>query len=314
LTGISLPQVEQNPVFEVVAMSYPLLITPMRRAIFVAVALLFAASFAVAQSAASQDQSGTVGYSSSQAEPSASGLQLNEFSLPNESVLGTPASDGAGAGQYGNGGGYGGSGKHGLLHNWAFEAGGGFNAPQSNSVTYGGQFTVGAGLNFSKRIAGLIEYQFLDDKLPGYLISETGASGGFAHIWSFTFDPVIDLMPKATNDVYITGGGGFYRKVTSFTDPEETEYCDYYYGYCGVGTTNVVVGHFSSNQGGWNVGAGFQHRMGGTYGDGKTKLFIEARYLEVLTPAVKGITPNGLNETTVAADTKVIPVSVGLRF
>jgi hypothetical protein len=54
--------------------------------------------------------------------------------------------------------------------------------------------------------------------------------------------------------------------------------------------------------------------MGGMYGDSKTKLFVEARYLEVLTSPVKGITPNGLNETTVAADTKVIPVSVGLRF
>ena len=290
------------------------LTTPVRRASLIAVALFFTASFAVAQSAPSQDESGTIGFSSSQAGLSASGLQLNEFSLPNKSELGTPASDGSGAGQYGNGGGYGGGGKRGFLHNWAFEAGGGFNAPESNSITYGGQFTVGAGLNFSKRIAGLIEYQFLDDKLPGYLISEAGATGGYAHIWSFTFDPVIDLMPKATNDVYITGGGGFYRKVTSFTDPEETEYCDYYYGYCGIGTTNVVVGHFSSNQGGWNVGAGFQHRMGGMYGDSKTKLFVEARYLEVLTSPVKGITPNGLNETTVAADTKVIPVSVGLRF
>jgi len=294
-------------------MSFPRLITPIRRASLIVVALLFAAGFTVAQSAPSQDQSSATGYSSSQAELSASGLQLNEFSLPGFTDPATLASDGGG-GQYGNGGGYGGGGKHGLLHNWAVEAGGGFNAPQSNSVTYGGQFTVGAGLNFSKRIAGLIEYQFLDAKLPGYLISETGASGGYAHIWSFTFDPVIDLMPKATNDVYITGGGGFYRKVTSFTDPTETEYCDYYYGYCGIGTTNVVVGHFSSNQGGWNVGAGFQHRVGGAYGDGKTKLFVEARYLEVLTPAVNGVTPNGLGVTTVAANTKMIPVSVGIRF
>jgi hypothetical protein len=245
---------------------------------------------------------------------SASGLQLNEFSLSDVADPDTTASAEGGAGQYGNGGSYGGGEKHGLFHNWALELGGGFNAPQSNSVTYGAQFTVGAGLNFSKRIAGLIEYQFLDDKLPGHLISETGASGGYAHIWSLTFDPVIDLMPKATNDVYITGGGGFYRKVTSFTDPEQTEFCDYYYGYCGIGTTNVVVGHFSSNQGGWNVGAGFQHRMGGVYGDGKTKLFIEARYLEVMTPAVNGVTPNGLGVTTVAANTKMIPVSVGIRF
>ncbi len=61
--------------------------------------------------------------------------------------------------------------------------------------------------------------------------------------------------------MYVTGGGGFYRKVTSFTDVEPTEYCQFY--YCGVGYTPQVVGHFSSNQGGFNIGGGYQHRMGG---------------------------------------------------
>ena len=81
-----------------------------------------------------------------------------------------------------------------------------------------------------------------------------------------------------------------------------------------MGTVNQVVGHFSSNQGGFNIGGGYQHRMGGMYQDSKMKLFVEARYLDVLTPAVIGITPNGLGVTTVAAGTKVIPVSVGVRF
>jgi hypothetical protein len=158
----------------------------------------------------------------------------------------------------------------------------------------------------------LAEYQFLDDKIPGALIAEAGATGGHAHIWSVTLAPVIDLFPKATNDVYVTGGGGFYRKVTSFTDPEDEEYCEYY--GCGVVTENVVVGHFSSNQGGFNIGAGFQRRLGGIYGEGKNRLFAEVRYLDVLTPAVNGITPNGLGVTTVGAGTKVVPVSVGIRF
>ncbi len=51
---------------------------------------------------------------------------------------------------------------------------------------------------------------------------------------------------------------------------------------------NAVVGHFSSNQGGINFGAGFQHRLGGMYGDGNTKLFAEARYVDVFSPAVSG--------------------------
>jgi hypothetical protein len=196
--------------------------------------------------------------------------------------------------------------------NLAFEVGGGFNAPESDAITWGGNFTVGAGVHFNPHLAGLLEYQFIDDKLPGYLIAQTGASGGHAHIWSFTLDPVVDLFPKSTNDLYFTGGGGFYRKVTSFTDPEPSLYCDYFYG-CGYITTNQVVGHFSSNQGGWSIGGGYVHRMGGIYGTSKMKLFAEARYLKVLTPAVT-TEPNGLGTTTVPADTILVPVTFGIRW
>ncbi len=290
-------------------MSFPLRMPPLRRIGALAAALLFAAGVAEAQSNASpnisNDASSSASYSSSQ-----SGLtqtELAEFSLPEAPTPNASSSSpgGAGAGQYGSGGE-----KHGIPHSWTFEAGGGFNAPESNSITWGGQFTVGGGLKFNKYLSALIEYQFLDDKLPGYLIAEAGANGGYAHIWSFTIDPVVDLMPKATNDVYVTGGGGFYRKVTSFTDPEETEYCYY---FCEIGTVNAVVGHFSSNQGGINFGAGFQHRLGGMSGDGNMKLFAEARYVDVFSPAVVG-SANGLGVTSVAANTRVIPVSVGVRF
>ncbi|MGD0482770.1 MAG: hypothetical protein ABSA42_21550 [Terracidiphilus sp.] len=283
-------------------MSFPLRVPRLRHASFVTAAVLLAAAVASAQSTASNDASNASSYSSSQ-----SGLtQVAELALPEAPTSSASASSGGtGAGQYGNGGE-----KHGVLHSWAFEAGGGFNAPISNSVTYGGQFTVGAGLKFNKYLSTLIEYQYLDSKLPGNLIAEAGANGGYAHIWSFTIDPVIDLMPKATNDVYITGGGGFYRKVTSFTDPEETEYCYY---FCEVGEENEVVGHFSSNQGGINFGAGFQHRLGGMSGDGNMKLFVEARYVDVFSPAVVG-SANGLGVTSVAANTQIIPVSVGVRF
>lgn len=199
-----------------------------------------------------------------------------------------------------------------MVSKYALEFGGGFNAPtDKNYITWGGNFTVGGGVNFNKRFALLAEYQFIDDKLPGKLIAETGANGGHAHIWSLTLDPVISLFPKSSNDLYVTGGGGFYRKVTSFTNPGYAQYCTYF--YCGITVVNQVVGHFSSNQGGWNIGGGYQHRMGGMYGDSKMKLFAEVRYLDVLTPAVT-TQPNGLGTTTVGADTKLIPVTFGIRW
>ncbi|HUH62933.1 MAG TPA: hypothetical protein VLZ50_08050 [Terracidiphilus sp.] len=203
----------------------------------------------------------------------------------------------------------------GLKSHLAFEGGFGANAPagggQKNYITWGYNLTVGGGYQFNNHLSALLEYQFIRDKLPGKLIAETGAQGGNAHIWSFTIDPVFDLVPKASNDLYVTGGGGFYRKVTNFTDPEPSEFCTYF--YCGVGYVNQTVGHFSSNQGGWSIGGGYIHRMGGMYGDSRMKLFAEVRYLDVLTPAVT-TEPNGLGKTAVAADTKLIPITLGVRW
>jgi len=298
--------------FEVVAMSFPFWHPSTRRILLFTAALLVAAGVANAQSATAQGSSNPPAYSSSQDGLSASGQQLTEYAaLPDSpNPVGSAAAEG-GAGQYGNGGGYGE--KKGLLHNLAFEASGGANAPAGDKsyITWGGQFTVGGGVNFNKRLAALVEYQFMDDKIPGAIIAEAGAEGGHAHIWSFTVDPVVDLFPKATNDAYITGGGGFYRKVTSFTDVEPTEYCEFY--YCGIGYAPAVVGHFSSNQGGFNIGGGYQHRVGGMYGDSSMRLFAEVRYEDIFTPAVT-TEPNGLGTTTVAAGTKVLPISLGIRW
>lgn len=291
-------------------MSFPHWMLLMRPVSFIAGAVLLAAVSAGAQSTPSSNPTGQFALG----ESSSSTFQFtNEDSITGATALRT-AADALGSG----GGGAGGGQDYGKNHDFggklAFEASAGANGPLGNSssyITWGGNFTAGGGLHFSRGFSLLAEYQFMDDKLPGNLIAETGASGGNAHIWSLTLDPVIDLFPKSTNSLYVTGGGGFYRKLTNFTDPEEAEYCEYY--YCGVTTENVVVGHFSSNQGGWNVGGGFTHKVGGLYGDGKMKLFAEVRYLDVMTPAVSS-TPNGLGTTTVAAGTKLLPISLGVRW
>jgi hypothetical protein len=291
-------------------MSSPLLISLMRRVCVLSGAAILAAVSAGAQSSQSHNPTDQISAdeSSSSAIPFVADSDPSGATALNAAAASLGSGKGSGGGQYDQGGG------HGLFSKLAFEAGGGANAPAGNSsnyITWGGNFTVGGGLHFSRGISLLAEYQFIDDKLPGNLIAETGANGGDAHIWSLTIDPVIDLLPKAKNSVYITGGGGFYRKVTNFTDPEEAEYCEYY--YCGIETENAVVGHFSSNQGGWNIGGGFTHRVGGVYDDSRMKLFAEVRYLDVLTPASQ-IAPNGLGTATVSSGTKLIPVTLGVRW
>jgi hypothetical protein len=285
-------------------------VSPLRRACFVSGLALLMTIAASAQSAP------TIGSNPQIASNESSSAAFQPGS--DDGASGVPALRDAAASLGSGGGAAGGQqdtgGHHGMFHSLAFEAGGGASGPvgsSTNYITWGGNFTGGAGVHFSKRFALLAEYQFIDDKLPGAIIAETGANGGNAHIWSLTLDPVIDLFPKSNNSVYITGGGGFYRKVTNFTDPEEAQYCEYY--YCGVTTENEVVGHFSSNQGGFSIGGGFTHRLGGVYNDGTMKLFAEVRYLDVLSPA-SAIAPNGLNTATVGAGTTLIPITVGLRW
>jgi hypothetical protein len=276
-------------------------------AILSAAAVLALAS-ASAQFAPSPNPTGSTTPPATESVSSSLQLVTDDGIAPEAALPSAPAASGSAAGQNSS------YHSHSLFSHMTFAVGGGFNAPSSDSsnyVTWGGDFSLGAGFRFNPYLSLMTEYQFIDDKLPGKLIAETGANGGHAHIWSLTLEPVVDLMPKRTNDIYVTGGGGFYRKVTSFTDPMAAEFCDYY--YCGIGVANVVVGHFSSNQGGWNVGGGFTHRVSGAYGESRMKLFAEARFLDVMSPA-SAIAPNGLGVAAVGQGTKLIPVSVGVRW
>ena len=280
--------------------------------------LLFAA-LALSISSASAQIATTPDFSSSVADSSTE--SISNLSQPAETadtadLAALPAAPAAAGGQYDNRSHKGGGGGGGIMSHVTYEVGGGFSAPSSDSSPYigwGYNFTVGAGYRVNRNFSTLLEYQFIHSSLPGAIVAEAGASGGFDHIWSFTVDPMYEVNPGSSITFYAVGGGGFYRKVTNFTDPNQQYYCDYFYG-CGYVTTNSVVGHFSSNQGGWNIGGGLEHRFAGWNGDGKMKVFAEARYLDVLSPAVNGITPNGLGVTTVGADTKIIPVTFGVRW
>jgi hypothetical protein len=267
-------------------------------------AALLASVSATAQSSLSTNSMGasSLGESSSNSYQLVADDDASGAGALHDAASAFAANGGSGGGQdYGS--------HHGsIFSKLAFEAGGGANAPIGNDkpyLTWGGNFTVGGGLHFTNRFALLAEYQFMDDKLPGSFIADVGTQGGDAHIWSLTLAPVIDLTPKRVNSAYVTGGFGFYRKVTNFTDIEEGEECYY---YCGIVEEPETVYHYSSNQWGGNFGVGISHRLGGVYGDGQMKLFAEARYVFVNTPAY----PPGF--TTPIGTTETIPVTLGVRW
>jgi Outer membrane protein beta-barrel domain len=196
----------------------------------------------------------------------------------------------------------------------ALEAGAGFTAPIANTAhgweTYGYNIKAGAGWNFTKHFGALIEYQFNRDKIPGSTLAQlaiqSGSSvpfGGNVNTWSFTIDPIFYLPVTKTTGAYITGGGGFYRKVTNFTAPVFGYIC-YYYCYPGYYPTTIA--HSSSNQGGVNIGAGFYWKAFGE--DSNAKFFAEARYTWVDSPVASNSDPYG------SGTSSLIPVTLGIRF
>jgi hypothetical protein len=140
------------------------------------------------------------------------------------------------------------------------------------------------------------EYEFNRNGIPSAILQQVGEPDGNVHTWSLTVDPVWKYKTGGNWGGYVTGGGGFYRQLTSFTQPVLAQgiYCDFFYCYPVYYTTNVVVSHFSSNQGGVNIGTGF------TFGSwNQAKFYAEARYEWLDTPG---------------RGTQIIPVTFGLRW
>lgn len=190
---------------------------------------------------------------------------------------------------------------------FAFEAGGGFTAPIGNDVRggydgWGYNVTVGGGWNFSKYIGTLLEYQFNRNVIPQATLQAIGVPSGNINTWSLTLDPIIYLPMTHSMGAYVTGGGGFYRKVTNFSAPAPVEQCYY---FCYYGYVNQTIGHFSSNQGGLNIGLGGYWKAFGP--DSNAKLYAEARYVWVDSPA-----PHGLQQGE--GTEGLIPVTFGIRF
>ena len=212
---------------------------------------------------------------------------------------GVPGGSASPSPQYGGGTQQGYPAYQGRFSHLAVEGGGGFTAPlgnSSNDLTYGWNFRGGLGWNFSPRLAVLGEYEFDRNKIPAHILQQVGEPGGNVHTWSLTLDPVFYYKTSGKWGGYVTGGGGFYRKLTAFTQPVQAigTYCDYFYCYPYYYTSNVVVSHYSSNQGGLNIGTGL------TFGQlSRAKFFAEARYEWLNTPG---------------RSTQIIPVTFGLRW
>ena len=188
--------------------------------------------------------------------------------------------------------------RKGITSHLAAEFGGGWTTPgtDQNDMAYGWNIVAGGGYKFNRKFSLLGEYKFNSSGIPSSVLAQLNEPGGYIHIWSLTVEPVWNIKTSGNWGAYVTGGGGYYRKTTAFTQPALITgyYCDYFYCYPYQYVGNVVTSEFATNQGGFDVGGGFTF---GNFSFGK--LYTEARYTWLATPG---------------RSTTIIPVTIGLRW
>lgn len=189
----------------------------------------------------------------------------------------------------------------------AVEAGVGFASPLGSTTdlnTTGYDVLIGGGYNFNKHLAAMLEYRFdhlgIQNSVLSTLATECGTTdcpygvNGNTHAWSFTLDPVYNIKTSGHFGGYVTGGGGFYRLLTTFNTPVDLGVECYYYCYEAYG--NETVDHYSSNQGGLNVGGGFTWKPNP---DQHGAVFADVRYEWLDSPG---------------NSTQILPVTFGYRW
>jgi hypothetical protein len=211
------------------------------------------------------------------------------------------------------------------------------NTHKYETPSYGFQF--GGGRNFNKTLGLLLQFDYDHFGLQGKTLANQtyvydygctttqinngtcGVSGldGNNHVWSFTLNPTFTLPTAGSLGAYAVFGGGFYHKVTNFTEPGTGEYCDPYYG-CYEYTANQTIDHYTSNAIGVNGGFGLTYKFSKFSNE---RFYLEARYVFIPNSQRYGYTAanvattnyNGWNAYPANSNrTTYIPVKFGIRF
>ncbi len=221
----------------------------------------------------------------------------------------------------------------------AFVAGVGLNVPvggaTSNYLSTNFRFEVGGGINLSKKLAVIAQFDYDRFGVPGSIlrhqldlynslgfVDSTGTAVDFtgldgnAHIWSFSLNPTFNFYQSEKLGAYAVVGGGFYHKVTNFTLPQIGQSYSYYYGPYEY-TYNQNIDSYTSNAPGVTGGLGVTYKFSRF---ANQRFFAEARYVHTFNqfragdPSFSGsgtpynLYPANSNENT------YLPITVGLRF
>lgn len=188
-------------------------------------------------------------------------------------------------------------------HRFNISVGGGFSSPTADAS---GNFKTGwnmdfrGGVNVSRALLVDLDFTYNQWNLTDAALATFAEPGGYADVWSLSFEPMIRLFPQSRVDAYILGGAGLYHRGLNLTQPATftTIVCDPFFGYCfpTLVQGNQVVASFSTYKPGFNAGAGLEFGLG----QRGLKVFAEARYNEMF--------------TTHGTNLSYVPVTFGLRW
>jgi len=166
---------------------------------------------------------------------------------------------------------------------FAFNVGAGFTTPVGSTGRYvdeGWNVGAGAGVNFSPYVGALIDLSYNTMGINSTTLANFGAPGGGMHVFSATLDPIVHLAPRSHVDVYVTGGGGLYRRQEDLTAPTVSivPAGNAFFGYYPLAVpTTAILASSSIVKPGVDIGMGFAF---GSKWHGK--FFAEAKYNRII--------------------------------
>lgn len=176
-------------------------------------------------------------------------------------------------------------------------AGGNFGAGLQNGQYVNPSFAglVGAGYKLNRRLTIFVEGNYYHNGMPSPVLQTARQTGGSYNTFTISGDPMLYIYHGAKFGVYAVGGGGFSSVRTSFNGPiGKTINCRIYSGLGYKNFTNFCSGKitgssYSTTQAMYDFGIGFQGRL---YPNRRESLFVESRYVKIMTPANQLPTPN----------------------
>lgn len=167
---------------------------------------------------------------------------------------------------------------------FSFSAGAGFTTPvgnTANNLDTGWNISAGGGVNFSQYVGAMLNFgvDFMDPSQA--VVSNMGYGSGRANVLSLTLDPIVHLMPKGPVDIYVTGGGGYFRQYLNLGQPVAPNTAGFspFFGFAPeVPPGTELTTSYSINKPGIDAGVGieFGHEWGGRF-------FAEAHYDRIFT-------------------------------